>query len=41
MDSAKKHCCASVACSSNSECLRLTQDFISAQPMLWNEDIGE
>jgi len=25
----------------NNECLHLMQDFISAQPTLWNEDIGE
>ena len=25
----------------NSECLHLMQDFIAAQPTLWNEDIGE
>jgi cytosine deaminase len=25
----------------NGECLQLMQDFIAAQPALWNEDIGE
>ncbi len=30
-----------VAVLQNEECIRLMQDFIAAEPELWNEDIGE